>query len=184
MDINERFKELRKALGLSQEELGNKIGLSKSGISNIESGTRNVTDKHIKLICSEFPINEDWLRTGTGEMFLKTSSDTMEQLKKEFDLDEFSFKLVHGYLKLAPAERKAIRDLFYRVIESEENIFNAGETIQTTEHNSNQKTTEELEEEYKKSRLQFAQNKELSASNTIADTEHGNINGNNRASNQ
>ena len=43
MTINDRFKELRKALGLSQEEFGNKIGLSKSGISNIESGTRNVT---------------------------------------------------------------------------------------------------------------------------------------------
>ena len=53
MTINDRFKELRKIFGLSQEELGNKIGLSKSGISNIESGKRNVTDKHIKLICSE-----------------------------------------------------------------------------------------------------------------------------------
>ncbi len=59
MTVNDRFKELRKTFGLSQEELGNKIGLSKSGISNIESGTRNVTDKHIKLICSEFPVNEE-----------------------------------------------------------------------------------------------------------------------------
>lgn len=131
MDINERFKELRKAFGLSQEELGNKIGLSKSGISNIESGTRNVTDKHIKLICSEFPINEDWLRTGAGEMKKKTPFDTMEQLKKEFDLDEFSFNLVHEYLKLAPAQREKVRDFFYRVIESGESIDYIAEAPRT-----------------------------------------------------
>ena len=93
MDINKRFKELRKAFGLSQAELGSKIGLSKSGISNIESGTRNVTDKHIKLICSELPIDENWLRTGAGKMRRKTPFDTMEQLKKEFDLDDFSLDL-------------------------------------------------------------------------------------------
>lgn len=131
MDINERFKELRKAFGLSQEELGNKIGLSKSGISNIESGTRNVTDKHIKLICSEFPINEDWLRTGAGEMKKKTPFDTMEQLKKEFNLDDFSFNLVHEYLKLAPAQREKVREFFYRVIESEEGIDYIAEAPRT-----------------------------------------------------
>ena len=131
MDINERFKELRKAFGLSQEELGNKIGLSKSGISNIESGTRNVTDKHIKLICSEFPINEDWLRTGAGEMRKKTPFDTMEQLRKEYDLDDFSFNLVHEYLKLGPAQREKVRDFFYRVIESEESIDYIAEAPRT-----------------------------------------------------
>lgn len=62
--INERVKEVRKRLHLSQEEFGNKIGFSKSGISNIENGIRNVTAKHIKLICSIFQINESWLMTG------------------------------------------------------------------------------------------------------------------------
>lgn len=62
--INERVKEVRKRLHLSQEEFGNKIGLSKSGISNIENGTRNVNPKHIKLIGAVFNINESWLMTG------------------------------------------------------------------------------------------------------------------------
>lgn len=122
MNINERFKELRNDLGLSQEELGNRIGLSKSGISNIESGARNVTNKHIKLICSEFSVNEDWLRTGNGDPILKTPSGTMEQLKKEFDLDEFSYNLVHEYLELDPKHRQYVRDFFYRVLKSEENV--------------------------------------------------------------
>lgn len=165
--MNERLRLLREKIGISRAVFGQRIGVSGDVINNLERGRVEIKEHILKLICSEFSANEDWLRTGTGEMFLKTSSDTMEQLKKEFDLDEFSFKLVYGYLKLAPAERKAIRDLFYRVIESEENIFNAVETIQTTERNQNQKTTEELEEEYKKSRLNSARKTTPFVSNTI-----------------
>lgn len=150
MNINERFKELRKSFGLSQEELGSRIGLSKSGISNIESGTRNVTDKHIKLICSEFPINEDWLRSGIGEMKKKTPFDTMEQLKKEFNLDNFSFNLVHEYLKLAPSQREKVRDFFYRTMSPEESNY------YTANISGHDPTIAELEEEYKKSRSKSA----------------------------
>lgn len=175
MDINERFKQLRKSLGLSQEELGNKIGLSKSGISNIESGTRNVTDKHIKLICSEFPINEDWLRTGTGKMERKTPFDTMTQLKKDFNLDEFSFNLVHEYLKLTPTQREKVRDFVYCVIKPKESmdytigISKTPEVQEGKKHLSNELTTEELEAEYKKSRSVSARKMDLSASNTTED---------------
>lgn len=63
-DINKRIKEIRIRLNLSQEEFGNSIGLSKSGISNIENGTRSVTPKHIKLIGLVYNINESWLKTG------------------------------------------------------------------------------------------------------------------------
>ena len=62
--INERVKEVRERLNLSQEEFGNRIGLSKSSISNIENGTRNVNSKHVKLIGTIFNINEAWLMTG------------------------------------------------------------------------------------------------------------------------
>ena len=65
--INDRVKEVRKNLNLSQEEFGNMIGLSKSGISNIEKGTRNVTSKHVKLICLTFDVDEYWLTTGVEQ---------------------------------------------------------------------------------------------------------------------
>ena len=61
-----RFKQIRSKLGLSQEEFGNKLGVTKSTISNIENGRFNITDTMIKLLCSEFRVNEDWLRTGAG----------------------------------------------------------------------------------------------------------------------
>lgn len=63
---------------MSQEEIGNVIGTKRSGVSNIENGIRNVTEKHIKLLCygpiNGQYINENWLRTGEGgdeNMFLK-----------------------------------------------------------------------------------------------------------------
>lgn len=60
---------LRKKLKLSQEEFGSKLGVGKSAISYIESGRSKLTEQMIKLICNEFNVNEEWLRTGSGEMF-------------------------------------------------------------------------------------------------------------------
>lgn len=71
--MNERFKELRKALGLTQSEFGKILGLSTSGISDIESGRRNVTEQHLIMLSNykKKIINIGWLRTGDGEMFVK-----------------------------------------------------------------------------------------------------------------
>ena len=63
-EIKDRIIQLRKQLNLSQESFGKQIGLSKSGISNIENGTRTISDTHIKIICSTFGVSETWLRTG------------------------------------------------------------------------------------------------------------------------
>ena len=67
--MNERIKELRKALGLTLEEFGAKIGMGKSSVSKIEKGLNGTTDQTIRSICREFKVSEDWLRTGEGDMF-------------------------------------------------------------------------------------------------------------------
>lgn len=71
--MNERFKELRKALGLTQSEFGKILGLSTSGVSDIEAGRRNVTEQHLIMLSNykKKIINIEWLRTGDGEMFVK-----------------------------------------------------------------------------------------------------------------
>lgn len=71
--MNERVKELRIFLGLSGEKFGEKLGITRGAVSNIENGSRNVTEQIIKSICREFGVNEEWLRHGTGEMFPKKS---------------------------------------------------------------------------------------------------------------
>ncbi len=126
--MNRRIKDLRETLKLSQSGFANMLNLKRNSISLIEVGKRNPSDRTILDICQKFNVSENWLRTGTGEMFLKTPTNTMEQLKKEFNLDEFSFNLVHEYLKLAPSQREKVRDFFYRVIESEENVLNIPQT--------------------------------------------------------
>lgn len=64
--MNERIKLIRKKAKLNQEEFGSRLEITKSSVSRIEAGINNPSDQTIKLICSEFDINEDWLRTGNG----------------------------------------------------------------------------------------------------------------------
>lgn len=91
--MNERLKELRKALRLSQEKFGELLGITKSGVSDIESGRREVTEKHIIMLKNN-GVNEDWIRTGNGDMFVKKTKD--EELAKMLgdiqNLGEESFK--------------------------------------------------------------------------------------------
>lgn len=64
--MNERIKQIRKGKDISQEEFGNKIGITRSSVSLLESGRNNPSEQTIKLICQEFSVNELWLRTGQG----------------------------------------------------------------------------------------------------------------------
>ncbi len=124
--MNSRIKEVREAKGLSQADFAEMLNLKRNSISLIEVGKRNPSDRTIIDICNTFNISEEWLRTGKGEMFIETPSSTMEQLKKEFNLDEFSYNLVYQYLKLNADQRQTVRDFFYDVVEAgmmEEDLF-------------------------------------------------------------
>lgn len=68
MTQGERVREVRKSLGLTLEKFGEKIGMKKNSVSQIENGKNNVTDANVKAICREFNISEEWLRTGSGNM--------------------------------------------------------------------------------------------------------------------
>lgn len=67
--MRNRLKVLRKILKLSGETFGGKIGLTKATISKMEKGISTITEQTIKSICREYNVREEWLRTGTGEMF-------------------------------------------------------------------------------------------------------------------
>lgn len=73
--MNGRVKELRTILGLSAEKFGARVGVTRSAVSRIENGVVNVTEQMQKSICREFNVNEEWLRSGTGEMFVEQSRD-------------------------------------------------------------------------------------------------------------
>ena len=73
--MNERIKELRKALGLTQQEMAEKLGIKRNTIAQYEMGRNPPTDTVITLMCRAFDVNEEWLRTGEGEMFIQLSRD-------------------------------------------------------------------------------------------------------------
>ena len=73
--MNERVKELRKALGLTLDKFGERLGVTKQTVSRIENGINNVTDQMLKSICREFNVREEWLRTGEEPMFIQMSRD-------------------------------------------------------------------------------------------------------------
>lgn len=73
--LNQRIKELRKKLGLSQDEFGRRLGVTRGAITNIELNKTEPKDLFLNLICDVFDVNEEWLRTGNGEMFIEIDKE-------------------------------------------------------------------------------------------------------------
>ena len=73
--INTRIKKLRKSLDLTQQKFSERIGSTQNVVANYETGRRNPSNSVINNICKTFNVNEEWLRTGEGEMFIKVSRD-------------------------------------------------------------------------------------------------------------
>lgn len=108
--MNERLKKLRTALGLSGEKFGEKIGLSRMAISNLENNKYNITEQTIISICREYNVNEKWLRTGEGEMFIETKESFLDNISKQYSLDDLDIKIIESYLNLSPDGRNFIKN--------------------------------------------------------------------------
>lgn len=78
--MKERVKELRKHLGLSGAKFGEKLGIKRNTVSQIENGVNGLSEQNIKSICREFNVNENWLRNGEGEMFNSVESLSLDDL--------------------------------------------------------------------------------------------------------
>lgn len=92
--MNERIKKLRKALDLTQQEFADRLGVKRNTVGQWECGINNVTDATIVFLCKEFNVNEEWLRNGTGEMFLPIdrNADIARLTKQLLDEESDSFK--------------------------------------------------------------------------------------------
>jgi len=92
--LNERIKKLRRTLDLTQQEFADKIGIKRNSLANYETGRNTPIDAIVVSICREFNVNEEWLRNGTGEMFLPTdrNADIARLTKQLLDEESDSFK--------------------------------------------------------------------------------------------
>lgn len=101
MTPNSRVRELRKNLKLSQTSFGEKLGVSKDVIVNIELERVELKEFMLKLICKTYNVNPLWLTEGKGDMFF-------DDLAIEYELTDIEKKIVSNFVKLPPAERAQV----------------------------------------------------------------------------
>jgi DNA-binding XRE family transcriptional regulator len=109
MNVLDRIRLVRKTLGLNQEEFAQRIGLTQTALSMIEVEKVALTEKNIKLICVTFAVDENWLRTGKGEMFGPASPYEKELLavfgKLTPDTQEFILEMAQNLLSRQEKEK-------------------------------------------------------------------------------
>lgn len=115
--MKDRIREVREHFGLSMEKFGSRIGIGKASISLLESGKNNPSVQTITLICREFGVNEQWLRTGEGEMFEQTRASVLDRLSTEYDLSREQRSVIEAFLDLDPQERDVILKYVHNVFD-------------------------------------------------------------------
>ena len=73
--MKDRIKSVRKALKMTQQEFADRIGIKRNTVGLYEIGQSGISDTVIKAICRELDVNEEWLRTGSGEMFKEVDTE-------------------------------------------------------------------------------------------------------------
>ena len=116
--MNGRIKEVRESLGMSQEAFAESINLKRNSLSLIELGKRNPSDRTVTDICEKHNVNEEWLRTGIGQMFKSTPEGPLDTLAKKYDLSADDVILVERFLKLNKFQRDAVTDYVRQVAEA------------------------------------------------------------------
>ena len=114
--MNERIKYIRKDQGLTLEKFGERLGVTKTAISNIEKGKRNISEQLLLSICREYHVNETWLRTGAGEPYKDSIGSIVQKMAEEYNLRDLEITVLTEYLKLNESQRKACMDYLENVI--------------------------------------------------------------------
>lgn len=119
--MKDRFKELRKNVGLTQQEFADRIKIARTNVACYESGKNKPSDAVVSLICKEWNVNEEWLRTGSGEMFIDIPEEDLYAKAAASLLKENDILGIEG-LKLyysLPAESKAaVKEYVLRLAEA------------------------------------------------------------------
>ncbi|SHJ75327.1 helix-turn-helix domain-containing protein [Tepidibacter formicigenes] len=159
-EVNARIIKIFNTLNIKQVEFANKIGVSQAYISKLfkKNSVKTPSDRIIKLICSEFKVNEEWLRFGKGEMFIENDSTIISKLSTEYNLDSLDKKIIESYLKLGEEQRKVIKDYVYslaKAINSDEEIAVTKENVLEKKQNMSQNEEDSIEKELNAYRLEL-----------------------------
>lgn len=106
--MNERIKQLRNKLKLSQSAFGERLGVSRDMVNNLERGRVDIKDHIVKLISSEYGVNEDWLRYGTEPMYIQPEVFSLDDFAKEREATPLEIEAIKAYFDLDPSIRKML----------------------------------------------------------------------------
>lgn len=117
--MNIRIKTVRTDAKMTQQEFSERLDLSRNFIAQMEMGSKLPSDRTIKDICRIFSVNEEWLRNGTGEMYIpKTKNEEIQEFANEVmcEMDEtFRKRLVLALSKMTPEQWELLEEIIDNV---------------------------------------------------------------------
>lgn len=171
MNIGSRIKKIRRHFDLTQQEFAARIGTVQNVITRYENDQRNPSSAVIALICREFNVSEEWLRTGKGDMLLPAPSAALDSLSEDYKLTHEEYILIEKFVKLKPEIRKIFVDYALDVAAT----INNYQLTPKPEPTYQGMTVEEAEAEYIKSRLNAAKKTTSSASSITEKNDQKNM---------
>jgi len=114
--MKDRLKELRKCLGLTQQEFADRLGIKRAAIANYEAGRNIPVDSVYRLICREFSVSESWLRTGEGEMFSSSLYDELDKVVEKYHLNDKAGEMLRKFVELPPEDMEVIYNYMEGVV--------------------------------------------------------------------
>lgn len=128
LTVGERIRFLRtsSAIKLTLEKFGERLGVKKNTVSQWESNTNNLPDQMFKAICREFNVSEEWLRNGTGDMFVVPEDEDAALVSELLENPDNAFyksvlNLVATYKQMSPASQKVLEEFASKYLENEKN---------------------------------------------------------------
>lgn len=112
--MKNRIRQLRLELGLNQTQFGEKLGITPSAVSKIESGDREPAETTIRLMVKEFHVNAVWLTSGEGDMFEKVNTDALVD-KYMAGESEWAKSIMKSFARLPDDEWYKFRDMIERI---------------------------------------------------------------------
>lgn len=156
--LKDRLKILRKALGLTQKEFASRIGISRGSIATYETREGTPGNSVVGLICREFNVSEEWLRTGDGEMFVqRPKMGELREVAAELLLsepDDIRTRFIMAISRLSVKELELLEKIALRLVD-ELNPTSSAPGIQETPADTEDRkslTDDEIEEEVEKFR--------------------------------
>ena len=116
--MKNRIKKIRSDMNLSQEDFGKKIKIVRSSVAKLESGENNPSEQTIALICREFNVNEEWLRTGNGEPYTPEEDRFSSYLSSIANGNDYLIRdFIEVYMELENQYRDALKVIAEKMYE-------------------------------------------------------------------